>query len=261
MIQPCGASVLPSPGSSPRARRRSTFEYGMVIAAIAASAAITGTCRNTPPAENSHATRPDRTAAAMFPARDQAALRPMRAVSTSRVHRPTVSAATAGSNTPLTTCIAPLASSTGQKLGAMRDHDGTDRQPQQSPEHGGPFAIGAIEPGADRCLRRQAEPSAHRADQPGHGRAPTLFGDQKDHDIGAQPAANVGDQEVQPVERGRMQVLRRPAARARGCRARAPPARRGGSASDGASGRSDRTATCEVSLVAHRPPQATISET
>ena len=55
----------------------------------------------------------------MLPARDQAALRPMRAVSTSRAQRPTVSAATAGSNTPLTTCIAPFASSTGQKLGAI----------------------------------------------------------------------------------------------------------------------------------------------
>ena len=88
------------------------------------------------------------------------------------------------------------------------DDDGTDRQPQQSPEHGGTFAIGAIEPGADRCLHRQAEPSAHCADQPGHGRAPTLLGSQKDNDIGAQPAANVGDQEVQPVERRGTKVLR-----------------------------------------------------
>ena len=81
------------------------------------------------------------------------------------------------------------------------------RQPQQSPEHGDTFAIGAIEPRADRCLRRQAEPSAHCADQPGHGRAPTLLGGQKDNDIGAQPTANVSDQEVQPVERRGTKVL------------------------------------------------------
>ena len=140
--------------------------------------------------------RPDNTAAAMFPARDQAALRPMRAVSTSRVHNPTVSAATAGSNTPLATCIAPLASSTGQKLGRQAITTAPADSPSSPQSISAALAIGAIEPGTDWRLGCQAKPSAHRADNPGHSRVPALLGDQEDHDVGAQPTADVGDQEI-----------------------------------------------------------------
>ena len=96
---------------------------------------MTGTCRNTAPAENSHATSPDTTAAAMLPARDHAALRPMRAVSTSRakadrerrhcrfehaahdLHR-----AIRQQHRPEARCD--------------RNDDGADRQREQAPQHG-----------------------------------------------------------------------------------------------------------------------------
>src|SRR5262245_29211022 len=90
----------------------------MVMAATAASTPINGTWRRTALGETADGTSADATAAAMLPARDQAALRPIRAVRTSRAHSPTVSAAIAGSNTPLTTCTAPFANRTGQNDGA-----------------------------------------------------------------------------------------------------------------------------------------------
>ena len=179
----------------------------MVIAAAAASPETTGPCRNTPREENCHAMRPDSIAAAMFPARDHAALRPIRAVSTSRVHRPTVRAATAG-----WTRHYHLHRSMGQqhrpKARENGDHDGTSRQYQQATLHRDTLAIGTIEPRANRCLRHQAEPSAHCADQPGQGRAPAVLCGQENNEIGAEPTAHVSEQEVQPVERWGAEVLR-----------------------------------------------------
>ena len=145
----------------------------------------------------------------MLPARDHAALRPMRAVSTSRAQRPTVSAATAGSNTPLTTCIAPFASSTGQKLGAIAMTTAPIDSASRPHSMARALVPCTIEPRADRHLRRKAKPATDGADQSRGRRGPALFGNQKNHDIGPEPAAHIGNQEIQPIERRRMQILRR----------------------------------------------------
>src|SRR4051794_1254510 len=84
--------------------------------AMSVRAAMTGTCKNTASADTQKASDPDVTATAMLPARDHAALRPRRLVNVSLVNKPTVRAAIAGSNTPLTTCIIAFAMRTGQKV-------------------------------------------------------------------------------------------------------------------------------------------------
>ena len=158
--------------------------------------------------ENSQAMRPDRTAAAMLPARDQAALRPMRAVRTSRVQRPTVSAAMAGSKTPLTTSMMLLASEHRPEGLVPRRARGRRMTSPSSAQS----MTARLRP--VRSSQAPMGPCASRPSQPlivlirpvVVGLQP-CSGDQVDDDVGARPTADIGDQEVQPVERRGVKVL------------------------------------------------------
>src|SRR5215212_8328433 len=106
----------------------------------------------------------------MLPARSQAALRATRRASCPAVTRPTVIAATVGANTAPRTAMTMSTPSTTGRVGTMT------------------IASAAAAKAAD---------GQYHADR---GLVPTRLPEQEDADIGPEPAAHVGEQEVDEVE-------------------------------------------------------------
>ena len=72
--------------------------------------------------------------------------------------------------------------------------------------------MGLVDRGADRRLDGESEQAADRRHQADLGLAPMLLGDQEHVEIGSEGAADVGEQEIDGVERERAET---PASRGR----------------------------------------------
>ncbi len=77
-----------------------------------------------------------------------------------------------------------------------------------------------VDQSADRGLNGEPQQAARGRDQPDRLLAPMLLGDQKDVQIGAERAAHVGKQEIQRVERDRVEFSARHRVTPRGAAAR-----------------------------------------
>ena len=136
----------------------------------------------------------------MLPARSHAALRARRCARCWRAIRPTVIAATVGANTaPNTAMIVSAASTTGM-VGRLDDGDGSDRQCPYPTDQERPLVRRRIDEDADRGVQRDPDQPARGQHQADRGLVPVRLPEQEDADIRPQPAAHVGEQEIDQVE-------------------------------------------------------------
>src|SRR6202521_5480528 len=129
----------------------------------------------------------------------------MRLASCLRKYRPKVRAATAGPKTSPTIAIRLLAIKTGQKLG----HAKMMTAPTPSTASArtiAPRLARLVDRGADRRLDCEPEQATDRSHHSDLGLAPMLLGNEEDVEIRAQGTADVGEQEVDGVERKRVET-------------------------------------------------------
>ena len=86
------------------------------------------------------------------------------------------------------------------------DDDGADAQHGKRQDDRAALGAGLVDRGADRRLDREPEQAADRRHQADLGLAPMLLGDQEHVEIRPERAADVGEQEVDGVERERVET-------------------------------------------------------
>ncbi len=86
------------------------------------------------------------------------------------------------------------------------DDDGSDTQHGKRQDDRAALGAGLVDRGADRRLDGEPEQAADRGHQSDFGLAPMLLGDQEHVEIRPERAAHVGQQEVDGVERERVEA-------------------------------------------------------
>ena len=100
-----------------------------------------------------------------------------------------------------------MAIATGQKVGKREDDDGPDGQHGERQDDRASLGAGLVDRGADRRLDGEPEQAADGRHQSDFGLAPMLLGDQEDIEIRPERTAHVGEQEIDGVERERVETL------------------------------------------------------
>ncbi len=86
------------------------------------------------------------------------------------------------------------------------DEDGTGAEHRERGDEQRTLGAGRVDRRADRRLSREAEQAADGRDQPDARLRPMLLRDEKDIQIRAERAPDIGEQDIERVERGRMEA-------------------------------------------------------
>ena len=83
----------------------------------------------------------------------------------------------------------------------LNDREAAARQDECPGDDQGPLCSRAVDKGADRWMRHDADEAAGREHGADRGLAPLRSCEQEDVHIGAEPATHIREEEIEPVER------------------------------------------------------------